>query len=320
MRESGTFQCFSRLYSVVNPGITAPTFNPRWDTLQPASIRSRGKIAGQVRVDGYNEAVTFGNMRKDASVYVDIAESVRREVAGLPPGSRLSSEPELVKRYGAARGTVRQALAKLQSEGLIYSRRGAGSFVAEPRIEQDLDQLFSFGEFMNHRGLPHDSKLLLAERQRITIADSPIIESLALDPGDQVIYLRRLCLGRGEPLVIANTWLPSARFPGFLRRGPRERSVYELMQSMGLRPTEAVQTIEAAALDPLEAELLNDAPGSPTLLVRRIGYARGIPVEYSVYYYRGFRTRFRVRLVGTGGPGERATAASTPTAKRPKAI
>ena len=36
--------------------------------------------------------------------------------------------------------------------------------------------------------------------------------------------------------------------------------------------------------------------GSAALLIRRVGYARGVPVEYAIDYYRGDRTKFRVRL------------------------
>jgi hypothetical protein len=36
--------------------------------------------------------------------------------------------------------------------------------------------------------------------------------------------------------------------------------------------------------------------GSAALSVRRVGYAKGVPVEYAIDHYRGDRTTFRVRL------------------------
>lgn len=58
---------------------------------------------------------------------------MRREILeeGLTPGSRLPSEAELCERFKSSRGPVRQALAALEQEGLIYRVQGAGSFVAE---------------------------------------------------------------------------------------------------------------------------------------------------------------------------------------------
>jgi DNA-binding GntR family transcriptional regulator len=68
------------------------------------------------------------------------------------------------------------------------------------------------------------------------------------------------------------------------------------METMGLKPTDAIQTMEAVTLAKEEANLLTTAPGSAGLLIRRVGYCHGIPVEYAEDYYRGDRMTFRVRL------------------------
>jgi len=230
--------------------------------------------------------------------YLAIADSIRKDIASksLRPHSRLPSESELVKRFRVARATVRRTLAKLQDERLVYSRTGAGSFVAEPRVEQDLDHLFSFTEFMVYRGLIPGARILTAEVRSISEPESPVLHYLQLKPGARVIFLRRLRLGSGQPLVIANTWLPEARFPKFLKHDVEHHSVYEIMKTMGLKPTDAIQTMEAVTPASQEAELLTTPPGSAALLIRRVGYSHGIPVEYAEDYYRGDRTTFRVRL------------------------
>src|SRR5436189_42124 len=76
-------------------------------------------------------------MARPRPIYITIAEELRKEIISRPlrPHTRLPSEPELVQRYGAARETVRRALARLQDQGMIYSRQAVGSFVAEPRVE-----------------------------------------------------------------------------------------------------------------------------------------------------------------------------------------
>ena len=135
----------------------------------------------------------------------------------LEPHTRLPSEPELSKRFGAARATVRRALAKLQEEGLIYAKQKVGSFVAEPRVEQDLDQLVSFTQFMVYRGMKPSSKLITAAVQKVEDPHSPLLHYPGLRAGAKVVYIRRLRLGGRQPLVIANTWLPESRFPGVIK-------------------------------------------------------------------------------------------------------
>jgi GntR family transcriptional repressor for pyruvate dehydrogenase complex len=49
----------------------------------------------------------------------------------LRPGERLPAERELAERLGVSRPSLRDALAQLQSRGLLESRAGAGVFVAE---------------------------------------------------------------------------------------------------------------------------------------------------------------------------------------------
>lgn len=230
--------------------------------------------------------------------YQAIAEAIRKEISAkqLAPHTRLSSEPELAKRFGAARETVRRALSVLREDGIIYRRHAVGSFVAEPRVDQALDQLFSFTEFMVYRGMKPGSRLLDADVESIADPESPVLHYLGLKPGARVIRLKRLRTGSGEPLVIANTWLPEAEFQGFLNRDLRRHSVYEIMAVMGHKPTDAIQTIVAVTLDEEQADLLQVAPGSAAIMIRRIGYSYGLPVEYAIDYYRGDRTTFRVRL------------------------
>jgi GntR family transcriptional regulator len=237
-------------------------------------------------------------MRKNAHVYLRIADAIRHDIVsrGLAAHTRLPSEPTLARTHRAARATVRRALATLQDEGLIYARQAVGTFVAEARVEQDLDQLVSFTEFMVYRGLRPGSRLITAEKQRIDDPQSALLHYLGLRPGAEVIFVRRLRLGGDQPLVVANTWLPAARFPRFLKQDLAHRSIYDLMEATGSRPTDAVQTIEAITLAAEDATLLTVPTGAAALLVRRVGYAKGVPVEYAIDLYRADRTTFRVRL------------------------
>ena len=52
------------------------------------------------------------------------------ETGELRAGDQLPTEAELCERLGVSRAPVRQAMADLAREGLIYRRAGAGSFVA----------------------------------------------------------------------------------------------------------------------------------------------------------------------------------------------
>jgi GntR family transcriptional regulator, transcriptional repressor for pyruvate dehydrogenase complex len=70
---------------------------------------------------------------------------------GLKDGSPLPSETELIETYGFSRGTVREALRLLESDGLVRIRRGpkGGVEVATPDVSQvsrSLAVLFAIDE------------------------------------------------------------------------------------------------------------------------------------------------------------------------------
>lgn len=48
----------------------------------------------------------------------------------LKPGDRLPTEMQLVGRFAVSRAVVREAIARLKSEGYVESRQGSGAFVA----------------------------------------------------------------------------------------------------------------------------------------------------------------------------------------------
>ncbi|WP_433293578.1 winged helix-turn-helix domain-containing protein [Actinoplanes sp. CA-030573] len=75
--------------------------------------------------------VTIGAMVTTAP-YRLIADGLRDQILDgrLAAGAKLPSEHELAARHQVARATVQSALRRLQHDGLITSRKGAGHFVA----------------------------------------------------------------------------------------------------------------------------------------------------------------------------------------------
>ena len=65
--------------------------------------------------------------------YLEIYSSLKNSISNreFTSDRRLPGEPELCRRFGAARNTVRQALALLHSQGLIEKRKGKGTFITK---------------------------------------------------------------------------------------------------------------------------------------------------------------------------------------------
>lgn len=65
---------------------------------------------------------------------VSLVDSLRRRIVDgtIPSGEKLPSESALIGEFGVSRTVVREAVSRLQAEGLVYTRRGSGSFALTP--------------------------------------------------------------------------------------------------------------------------------------------------------------------------------------------
>lgn len=88
----------------------------------------------QVNTAAYGATVMI-EFRPNAPKWRQIADILKERIADgtYQVDTPLPSEHELVQEFGVARGTARKVLAKLKEEGVAYSERGLGTFVAGPK-------------------------------------------------------------------------------------------------------------------------------------------------------------------------------------------
>lgn len=234
-------------------------------------------------------------------LYYQLREAFLREVneQGLQPGDRLPTEAELEARYGVSRSTIRQAMNELAAEGLIRRVQGKGTFLGSPRI-QHVPVLTSFSELLRSQGY-EPSHRLLASAVRSAPAD--VAEGMGLEDQAQCRYLHRLFLADGDPVGVAETWLPQQVVEGhddLFEDGAIEHgSLYELLQGdrIGIRLHRAVETINPGLAEETDARLLRSEAGSPLLVIKRITFTPDDrPVEWTRLLFAGGRYEYRVEM------------------------
>ncbi len=222
--------------------------------------------------------------------HVQVREFVRGLVRDAGPGTAAPSERELVHQFHVARMTVRQAMDALVAEGLLERIPGRGTFVAQPR--RAIGRLLSFSEDMTARGLLAESQTLMARREQ---AGPGVARALGVTPGDAVIHWKRLRRADGAPMCLEDAYLNEILLPGFLQSG-MPTSLYDALESRGLRPTWAEDSIAADVAGGQEAELLEVDRGSPVLRHSRRALAEEKVVEVSRSVYRADRFTWWVQL------------------------
>ncbi len=204
------------------------------------------------------------------------------------PGDMIPSETELIEQFDVSRITVRQALELLVKEGLIYRRRGRGTFVAVPSIEQGLNRIVSFTEDMRRRGLHPRTEIISAS---MVLSSEEIAKKLQIDPGEELARYERLRLADGEPMSVEVSHLVLRYCPGILENDYSERPLREeLERSYNIYLVRAHQTIRAIPANKKVAEWLAVSEDAPLFYIERVSYSQlDAPVEFLQLYHRGDR-------------------------------
>src|SRR3984957_5107063 len=140
-----------------------------------------------------------GNHRNGTPVYKRIQSAIRKriEASELQPGDAVASERELAKTHKVSLMTARHALAGLEREGLVERRRGAGTFVAAPKIH--FNKLMSYTEQMSSRGLNPRSRVLVT---KVVDHDVEVAARLGLTAASQLVKIERLRETGNEPFAL----------------------------------------------------------------------------------------------------------------------
>jgi GntR family transcriptional regulator len=200
-----------------------------------------------------------------------------------------------MERFKVSRTTVRKAIQNLAERGLVEVRRGKGTFVAQPKIIQELTELTSFTEDMLVLGRNPTARLLDKD---ILTADETVARHLALAPGALVVRFRRVRLADGVAVSFDETYLPRDIGEKVAENDLDVEPIFSLLEAKYNTPlVEAEYKMEAAAADPVAAEALQVPIGSPIFLIERTSYTTGNrPVDYERLFYRGDLIRFVTRL------------------------
>lgn len=221
--------------------------------------------------------------------YQEIARHLRELVAAGAPGERLPSETELCERFDVSRMTARQAVQLLVSEGLLYRRRGQGTFVSARPVPRLLGSPLSFTEGMRARGYRTTSRVLEARM----VDPEPIhVQALRLDAGDRVVLVERLRLADAVPMAIERAML-SPDLARVLEADLDTAGLHEEMERMGRVPTQARARVSARLADGRERGLLDLDPAGVLLCeLRVITDQHEVPLEYTETRYAAARYAF----------------------------
>jgi GntR family transcriptional regulator len=236
--------------------------------------------------------------RSPVPLYYQLQEIIRTRIEGgqWGPGQQLPPEADLCKEFNLSRGTVRQALADLVREGMLHRRRGKGSFVAAPKIQQDIQTLLGFSDYVKSvLGTDLGTRLISA---RLIPATPSIARTLAVPDGSDIVEIRKVKLVDDQPFFLSAAFLPSVPNPGLENDDHSTGSLIQLLRDKyGFKVAKVKGWFEPVLVTEYEASLLEVAKNSPAMLYQRIRFgADDKPLMLSKNVIRGDMCRITFQV------------------------
>ena len=199
----------------------------------------------------------------------------------------IPDELSLAKEFGCSRMTIKRALDILVMEGLLYRKRGHGTFIVKSGIQGnqvnvvDKENLGLTG-LLKHKKIT--SKIIQFD---VLFPSEEVAAQLSIDSSTLVYHIIRLRNVEGEPFVIEETFMPTNVIGG-INEEVLHSSIYQhISQTLGLTIGGAHRKIRADKPNELDQEYLDCAPDDPILEVEQVAYLNtGIPFEYSFSRHR----------------------------------
>lgn len=231
-------------------------------------------------------------------LYFQLKEMIVSEIkkGNYPKDSMIPTEKELSDKFQISRTTVRQAIIELVQEGWLYRIKSKGTFVTQPKINQNfIQKLESFNEQIQSTGMVPSTEVLSFE---VVKASNEVAERLKIESHDKVIYLYRRRYANSEPIVTIKTYLPYKRCAFIMDHDFEKESLYGVLaKEEALKVYYVKRLVEAVEATSNDVENLKISRRIPIQFFTTVGYnVYGQPIEFSQARYRGDRNSFEVTI------------------------
>jgi DNA-binding transcriptional regulator YhcF (GntR family) len=162
--------------------------------------------AEQVRHDG-----------RDGPLWKQIEAALLQQVKDgrFKGNGRLPSEFDLAEEFGVNRHTARQAIAALVQRGVLFKRKGGGSYVVPEMLDYEIGERTRFSTNVAAQGREPAHTLIVVDERP---AHGKAAETLNMAEGDLAVFISLIGEADDIPISVAETYVSGFRgeIPGKL--------------------------------------------------------------------------------------------------------
>lgn len=204
-------------------------------------------------------------------LYYQLGEILKQKLdeGGWESGTLFPSERELEEHFRVSRAVVRPALGLLERDGVIYRRRGSGTYVAEPKRLVPIRGLI---RSLQEDRLSDSRIAVLRIRQQTN--DETMADFLDVARGQTVAQVTSI-LRIDKPICWLDCFFPVERVPWLLSAAVSLQSGEQPALGEPLKLTRIDVSFEGSSCGPWTAKILGVRTGDPVLVGRLLQY--GVP-------------------------------------------
>lgn len=212
------------------------------------------------------------------------------------PGDKLPSEEELAKQLGISRGTMRQALGNLESEGVIARRHGAGTFVtamAKGHVRRGMELVEGFRSLAANAGVAQERTAWSVDS--VTATDE-LAEELQVERGAPLVRVQLIANINRTPFAYLDSYISTSYVAADELRGYQEGTLIDYLAEQGRVKLSHTNTdIFPVVAEQEIAARLGVPVGKPLLHLQETFFIEnGQPIFRSLNYYAPDSMNFHI--------------------------
>lgn len=210
-------------------------------------------------------------------------------------GDKLPTEKEMMEIYDVSRAPIRQALGKLQAEGLIERRPGIGTVVVENPGTGPWTPMGGFSLQFSKRWNQLSCKTIEVVK---TIPEERIYEALKLPEDKPVVRVTRVRLHNEDPVFLLKHYYVDVDEEKIKAAGEILLMRQFAKEVLGIHFSSVTEEITAVSADEHLSYFFNVEVGYPLLCLNRVSFDESFkPVEYVEYYVKSDNWPYKVTYV-----------------------
>ncbi|MDA8278782.1 MAG: GntR family transcriptional regulator [Actinomycetota bacterium] len=238
-------------------------------------------------------------------LWAQLLDDLRARIAAGEFLERFPTDKEMIEQYNVSRQTVREAVRRLELDGVVVRHRGRGTVLTNTRFEQHLGTLYSLFRELEKKGHRQWSRVLTQD-----VVEDPELAELHNLVETKFFHLERVRFADDLEVAIDSIKIPLVFSKPLIEVNFEHTSLYdELERLCGIIPSKGDERIAPILLNDLEAGLLGVKPPCAALLLARTTFMNDLLLESRTTKIRGDRYCFVSSFTNTQSVGPNPASA-----------